>query len=54
MLAVALGSLIIYGAVALGPPRPQPAAYFLLVPLGSWLLGLAAVSLVAMISRRYR
>ncbi len=51
MLIVALGSLAIYGTVALGPPRPQPAAFFLLVPLGSWLLALV-VPLVAIISRR--
>jgi len=38
MLLVALASLAIYGAVALGPPRPKPASVFLLVPLGSWLL----------------
>lgn len=52
MLCVALGSLAIYGTVALGPPRPQPAAVFLLVPLASWLLALVVVPLVARISRR--
>ena len=38
MLVMALGSLAIYGEVALGPPRAQPAAAFLMVPLVSWLL----------------
>lgn len=38
MLFVPLASLAIYGYVALSPPRPKPAATFLLVPLGSWLL----------------
>ena len=52
MKAVALGSLLIYGTVALGPPRPQPAFWFLVVPLGSWLLALAIIPLVALISRR--
>jgi hypothetical protein len=51
-LIVALGSLLIYGTVALGPPRPKPAAVFLMVPLGSWLLALVIVPLVAIISRR--
>lgn len=54
MLFVALGSLIIYGMVALGPPRPKPAAVFLVVPLGSWLLALVVIPLVALISRRGR
>jgi hypothetical protein len=52
MLVVALGSLLIYGTVALGPPRPKPAAVFLIVPLGSWLFGMVVVPLVAVISRR--
>ena len=52
MLVIALGSLIIYGMVALGPPRPQPAFWFLAVPLGSWLLALMAVPVVARIFRR--
>ena len=52
MLLVALGSLTIYGTVALSPPRPKPAAVFLLVPLGSWLLALVVVPLVAIISHR--
>ena len=38
MLIVTLGSLAIYGYVALSPPRPKPASVFLLVPLGSWML----------------
>jgi len=38
MLLVPLASLASYGYVALSPPRPKPAATFLLVPLGSWLL----------------
>jgi len=44
--------LIIYGTMALGPPRPKPAAVFLMVPPGSWLLALVVVPLVAMISHR--
>ena len=38
MLALTLGSLAVYGVVALGPPRPKPAFVFLVVPLASWLL----------------
>jgi hypothetical protein len=52
MLVVTLGSLAIYGRVAFGPPRPTPAAMFLLVPGGSWLLAAMAVPLAALISRR--
>jgi len=37
-LLVTLASLAIYGVVALGPPRPKPASWFLLVPVASWLL----------------
>jgi hypothetical protein len=38
MLAIALGSPAIYGYVAFGPPRAQPAFAFLVVPFVSWLL----------------
>lgn len=51
MLIVTLVSLGIYGAVALSPPRPKPAAIFLLVPLGSWLLIAVVVPLAARVSR---
>src|SRR5260370_34445122 len=37
MLVMALGSPAIYGYVAYGPPRPQPAFAFLAVPFVSWL-----------------
>ncbi|HEY1985668.1 MAG TPA: hypothetical protein VGG85_09680 [Terracidiphilus sp.] len=36
-MAVALGSLAIYGRITLGPPRPQAAAPFLFVPAISWV-----------------
>jgi hypothetical protein len=52
MLVVTLGSLAIYRAVALGPPRPKPAAGFLLVPLGSWLLMAIVVPFAAFRSGR--
>jgi hypothetical protein len=42
-LLVAFGSLLIYGIVALGPPRPQPAFWFLMLPLASWLLLVAVI-----------
>jgi len=51
-LIITLGSLAIYGRVALGPPRPQPAAAFLVVPLVSWLLIATVLPLAAFISRR--
>ncbi|HLQ68173.1 MAG TPA: hypothetical protein VK124_01510 [Gemmatimonadales bacterium] len=37
-LLVTLASLAIYGVVALGPPRPKPASWFLIVPVASWFL----------------
>ena len=44
-LVFTLGSLVIYGAVALGLLRARPAAVFLLVPLASWLL--IAIALIS-------
>lgn len=52
-LVIALLSLAIYGDVALGPPRPQPAAMFLIVPLVSLLL-IAIVVWVAGFNGRSR
>jgi hypothetical protein len=51
MLIVTAASLVVYGNVALGPPRPQPAAMFLLVPLGSWLLMAVALVIALALSR---
>ena len=50
-LLIACGSLGLYGAVALGPPRPKPAAVFLVMPPASVLLAVAAVW-VAVTARR--
>ena len=52
MLIVTLGSLAIYGNVAFGTPRTRPAAMFLLVPLGSWLLLTISVASAAFVSAR--
>jgi hypothetical protein len=42
---VALGAPAIYSYVVFGPPRPQIASWFLMVPVASWLLiGIAAIS----------
>src|SRR5207248_5193 len=35
MLLVTAATLAIYGVVALGPPRPKPASFFLVVPPAS-------------------
>jgi|ERR1051325_4227417 hypothetical protein len=48
MLAITVGSLSIYGAVALGPPRPKPAFVFVLVPRASWLLIAIVVAIAAL------
>jgi len=52
MLVLTLGSLAIYGNVALEPPRPQPAFVFLVVPLASWLLIAIVLPIAALISGR--
>jgi hypothetical protein len=51
MLIVTLGSLALYGDVVLRP-RPQPAARFLVVPLGSWLLMTIVIPIAALVSGR--
>ena len=48
MLIVALGSLAIYWQVAFGPPRPRPAAAFLMAPLASWGLIVATLGMTAL------
>jgi len=52
MLALTLGSLAIYGDVALGPPRAKTAAVFVVVPPASWLLTAIVVPIAALISGR--
>ncbi len=52
MLVIALGSLAIYGNVALGPPRPKPAFAFLVVPLASWVLIAMVLPIAGLISIR--
>ena len=49
---VSVLSPLAYGVVALGPPRPQPAFAFLVVPLASWCLGASALAVVSFIERR--
>ena len=43
-LVVATGSLAVYGYAALGPPQPQVAKWFLLMPLIWWVMILAAIA----------
>lgn len=50
MIVLALVSLTLYGDVALGPPRPQPAFRFLVVPGASWLLIAVAMTIAALLS----
>jgi hypothetical protein len=52
MLVLTVGSLAIYGDVALGPPRPKPAFVFVVVPPASWLLIGIVFAIAALISRR--
>jgi hypothetical protein len=52
MLVLTLGSLAIYGDVALGPPRAKTATVFVVVPPASWLLIASVVPLAALIAGR--
>jgi hypothetical protein len=52
MLVLTLGSLTIYGDVALAPPRSQGAFVFVVVPPASWLLIATALPTAALISGR--
>jgi len=52
MLVLTVGSLAIYGDIALGPPRPKPAFVFVVVPPASWLLIGIVLSTAALVSRR--
>jgi len=47
MLAVSFLSVVVYGMVALGPPRRQPAFAFLIVPLISWFVAAGAVAIAS-------
>jgi hypothetical protein len=51
-LVLSLSSLAIYAHRALGPPRPQAAFIFIVVPPASWLLIAIVVSLAGLISGR--
>jgi hypothetical protein len=50
MLVLTVGSLAIYGDVALGPPRTKAAFVFVVVPPASWLLIAIVVPIAALIS----
>jgi hypothetical protein len=52
VLVITLGSLLIYGYVAFGPPRAQTAFVFLVVPAVSWLLIAIALPMAAVLAGR--
>jgi hypothetical protein len=52
MLVLAVGSLVIYGDVALDPPRPKTAFVFVVVPPASWLVIGIVLPIAALISGR--
>ena len=52
MLVVALGSLAIYGDVALGPLGAKTVPVFVIVPPASWLFVAIVVPIAALISGR--
>jgi membrane-bound metal-dependent hydrolase YbcI (DUF457 family) len=51
-LAVAVGSLAIYGADAVWPRKSQPAFVFVAAPPVSWLLSALVVSTAGLLSRK--
>ena len=53
MLAVSLGSLLIYVFDALRP-RPQAAFFYVLVPPSCWIIGGAVLGMAALLARRPR
>ena len=52
MVILTLVSLAIYGDVAFGPPRPQAAFSFIVVPAASWLAIAIVVAIGLLNSRR--
>lgn len=52
MLVITLGSLSIYGDVALGYTKAKIGFVFLIVPLISWLLIAVVVPIAALVARR--
>lgn len=53
-LVLAVASLMIYRAVAFGPPRAKPAFFFVLIPPVSWLVIATALATAALVSRKRR
>ena len=53
MVAISLGSLLVYGFDAL-QPRPQAAFFYVLVPPSCWIIGGAVLATVAVIRRAIR
>jgi hypothetical protein len=53
MAVLSVVSLLVYGEVALGPPRPRTAFAFLALPAASWLAIAIVLPLVAMRSGRH-
>lgn len=51
MLFVTVASLAIYAAVVFGPPRPQPAFAFIVVPPAAWLVIAIAIPVAVLRSR---
>jgi len=53
MLAVSIGSLLVYAFDALRP-RPQAAFFYVLVPPSCWIIGGAVVGIAGLLARRTR
>lgn len=51
-ILVSIASVYLYGDVAFGPPRPQPASRFVLVPVASWLALLVVAAFDKVLARR--
>ena len=53
-LVLVVVALSVYQSVAFGPPRPKPAALFVLIPPISWLVIATGLGAAALVSRKRR
>jgi hypothetical protein len=53
-LVLVVVALSVYQSVAFGPPRPKPAALYVLIPPISWLVIATGLGMAALVSRKRR
>ena len=45
IIVICVAAPLIYGVIALGPPKSQPAFFFLVLPFASWCLAVLVVGI---------